>query len=428
MSNAHKLALPCALISLLCGGAIAQTLQQPSYSLVEASKKVYGRASHDFRAIGLVDYWWVGHDPSDGPFKALGGKPGQYSAVQAFSLPTRAIDGSNMDRHECGFLHLNDDAKIDMVCALGADRGSGSGPNEVYRNDSTDTRLRMTRIEGSGLPTGLEDPTGRSRAFEPFRFADGSQGLWSVVYGLPRDDGEPNLNRLYRYDGAGSFKFTEVASVAVNITTLFNCARSGDLNGDGLDDLLLCRSESSLGVPADSLLYLQNRDGSFSLAELPMAYKRFITAEIVDLNGDGRQDLVVSVEEADESRVEVYLQGSRNNLPATPQFRQPVGATANSLAVGDLDGDGRPDIYVALSKAGTCKGEFERTGTFNDLWPDLVFSTAGAARGAYLTTAMANEPVANGCSWLATWAGPGLVHLGRGLEGAPGDNYALRFR
>ncbi|HSI58427.1 MAG TPA: VCBS repeat-containing protein, partial [Ideonella sp.] len=262
---------------------------------------------------------------------------------------------------------------------------------------------------------------------EPFRFADGSQGLWSVVYGVPRDDGQPNMNRLYRYNGSGSFKFTEVPSAAINVTTLYTCSRTGDLNGDGLDDLLLCRIAVAASEPADSILYLQRPDGSFSEAELPMDFKKFRAAEIGDLNGDGRNDLLVSVSEGTEARIEVYLQNARNQLPKEPALRMVVSAVANSFAIGDLDGDSEPDIYAAISFASTCQAEYDSTGGFNDLWKDLVISTAGAPPRSYIVTTMENEPVAGGCSWAASWGGPGIVHLGRGLENAPGDNYSLRF-
>ena len=426
MHTIRKLIFSCAAL-LCCASAPAQTIGQPTYTLVESGKKVYGRASYDFRDIGLIDYWWVGHDPSDGPFEAVRSTGGQYSAVQAFSLPTKAIDGTNMDRHECGFLHLNDDNKIDMVCTLGSDGGLGSGPNDVYRNDSTEQAIRMTRIEGDQLPTGIEDPYGRHRAMVPFRFADGSQGLWSLVLGIPRVDGQPNMNRLYRYNGSGSFKFTEVPSPAINITTKYTFSRAGDLNGDGLDDLLLCRIEMTNFDTADSILYLQSPDGSFTEAELPMAFKRFNAAEIADLNGDGRNDLLVSVTENRENRIEVYLQDGTNRLKPTPALRLVTSAPVNSFAIGDLDGDSRLDIYAAISPSEACRNAYDRTGTFSDIWKDIVISTAGAPRRGYVVTTMENEPVEKGCSWLAAWGGPGIVHLGRGLEGAPGDNYSLKF-
>ena len=406
--------------------AQAQTLQQPTYTLVESAKKIYGRASQDFRGIGIVDYWWVGHDSRDGPFAGIQGVRGQYSTTQSFSLPTVAIDGTNMDRHACAFAHLNDDNKIDMICALGADHGKGSGPKEVYRNDSTPTEIRMTRIEGDVLPTGIEDPTGRGRTMASFKFADGTQGIWSVVLGDIRSDGQPNLNRLFRYNGMGTFKFTEVASAPINVTTRSNCSAVGDLNGDGLDDLVLCRTESAKNVPADSLMYVQNSDGSFHELALPTVSRRFVAAEIVDLDGDGRSDLVASILDGRGPAIEVYFQTRQGTLPEKPAVRKPTSGQVNSLAVGDLDGDGKPDIYAAISNAGKCD-ENARFGRFTDRWADIVLSTKGATGIPFVTTVMLNEPRTNGCSWLATWVEPGIVHLGRGTEGTPADNYSLKF-
>lgn len=428
LSMKYPVFVTCLLASLLPSPPVqAQSLVQPTYTLVERSKKSYGRGSQDFRGVGVVDFWFVGHDQTDGPQMAVPSVPVSYLREQSFQLPTLAVDGTTADRHQCGFLHLDSDNLIDMVCGLGADRGKGGGPNEVYRNTSRPRQISMVRVDGETLPTGIEDAAGRTRILTPFRLADGAQAVWSVVYGLPRNDGQLNINRVFRYNGAGTFRFTDQPSPAINVSTLHTCGRAGDLNGDGLDDLLLCRIESGVSVPADSLLYLQAADGSFSEAPLPMAYKRFMDAEIVDLNLDGRKDLVVSVQENKLNRIEIYLQDGEGHLPAEPTLRLPMTAPVNSMAIGDLDGDGLPDLYLAMSKADVCKTDFDLKGSMKDKWPDVVLSTGGMPAGTYLQTVMSGEPGPRGCSWLATWAGPGLVHLGRGLEGAQGDSYVLSF-
>lgn len=101
---------------------------------------------------------------------------------------------------------------------------------------------------------------------------------------------------------------------------------------------------------------------------------------------------------------------------------------ANSLAVGDLDGDGRPDVYAALANVDDCEQQFSLNGSMTDRWPDLVLSSMGQPVGRFRPVTLSSEPTARGCSWLATWAGPGLIHLGRGTEVAAGDSYVLRFR
>ncbi|TDM04830.1 MAG: hypothetical protein C4K60_20505 [Ideonella sp. MAG2] len=420
----HMLWLTGAMFS---AATLAQSLPPPNlphYALVEPDKKAYGRASYDFRDVGCIDYWFVGHDTTDGPFMCDLAQKGAFKS-RTTRLPTKAVDGTDMDRHECGFMHLDGDRKIDMVCTLGANKGTGTGPNEVYRNTSTSTKVQMTRIS---TPTGIEDPYGRGRTVEPFRWADGTQGVWTTVHGALRLDGHPNINRLFRYNGLGSFTFTEVPEPLVNITTYNNCSRSGDLNGDGLDDLVLCRDVGEGGKhPAPSLVLYQNPDMSWRSATLPMASKYWLTAEVRDLNQDGRKDLLVSISEAGNYRIELYLQAADGSLPAQPSWSAALSAPANSLAVGDMDGDGHPDIYVTQSQTAVCQNQGKTKGKMTDTWPDVLFYSAGVSGGGWAPLVLSNEPQADGCSWLATAAEPGVIHLARGYEGYPGDNYVVFF-
>jgi hypothetical protein len=64
-----------------------------------------------------------------------------------------------------------------------------------------------------------------------------------------------------------------------------------------------------------------------------------------DLNGDGREDLVVAA--ADSDQVFVYLQDAAGNFPPTPTYRLGVGGNPAALALVDVNGDKRPDIVVA---------------------------------------------------------------------------------
>lgn len=71
---------------------------------------------------------------------------------------------------------------------------------------------------------------------------------------------------------------------------------------------------------------------------------------IGDLNGDGRPDLVTG-EGSNTSGVNVLL---NNGNGFAPPMRIAIAsvATTISLAIGDLDGDGRPDLAVTVAKEG----------------------------------------------------------------------------
>src|SRR5262249_12994265 len=64
-----------------------------------------------------------------------------------------------------------------------------------------------------------------------------------------------------------------------------------------------------------------------------------------DLNGDGRDDLVVLT--AGSRQVLVYLQNSLGGFGPEPTYRVGVGVSPVDVALADLDGDGRLDIAVA---------------------------------------------------------------------------------
>jgi hypothetical protein len=61
---------------------------------------------------------------------------------------------------------------------------------------------------------------------------------------------------------------------------------------------------------------------------------------VLDLNGDGRTDLVTSYGH-------IYLRGADGKLPVEPTLRLPVEKGEwHFLAVGDFNGDKRPDIVL----------------------------------------------------------------------------------
>ncbi len=120
----------------------------------------------------------------------------------------------------------------------------------------------------------------------------------------------------------------------------------GDLNGDGLPD---AAAASSSGIR----LAFGNRTGPFTnpvVVPTPLAPLHIALA---DLNADNRLDIVFTTTFDPQGRSQAGFVLQRADSTFAPAQSLPIPPTTNftGLAVGDLNGDGRPEILLAGSIA-----------------------------------------------------------------------------
>jgi hypothetical protein len=115
----------------------------------------------------------------------------------------------------------------------------------------------------------------------------------------------------------------------------------GDVNGDGRPDVVL--GSDFCGV---QVLH-QNASGSLVLGEHLAG--RFATSRlrVADLNGDGRLDLV-GVGGSATSGVDVWRQDGTGKLVFWRSVPM-INFAGKDVEVGDVNGDGRPDLVVAVN-------------------------------------------------------------------------------
>jgi hypothetical protein len=144
------------------------------------------------------------------------------------------------------------------------------------------------------------------------------------------------------------------------IDNLISQLHVADLDGDGLNDLVVVNNSRS----RINLLYNQTGKtnltreakpiGKREINELPpdarfriesiASEKQIACLVVADLNGDGRPDLAYYGEP--KELIVLYNQGS-NTWSAPKRWAIDDGQlSANSLCVGDLNGDGRPDLVL----------------------------------------------------------------------------------
>ncbi len=345
----------------------------------------------DFNRDGHDEVYNTGHDRDDRIW---------------YWSPTGYVPGPQVmpyvDRHACVAADVNQDGLLDMYCAIGADKGTGAKLNELWFQGPDGVFTLQAN-------TGVEDAYGRGRhvTFLDFNH-DGWPDLYLTNEATDRSDGHPNINHLFINQKDGTFaEQTTIATGSIG----FQCARKGDIDGDGWDDLAVC------GVKEGSHLYVNDRQGNFTELSTPATLVPWNDARFVDLNGDGRDDLVLV---NTNNVLQVWLNtGSSPYYAGAPSYSYQLPGVAASVTVGDFDGNGKKDLYVVVQDA-KCET------TLVDTAPDFVFW--GQGNGGYVAQQQTQQQGYAGCGHLADTVDGDKVLLEQGGEGYKGGTYVIRWK
>jgi hypothetical protein len=146
-----------------------------------------------------------------------------------------------------------------------------------------------------------------------------------------------------------------------------NSVAIADVNGDGKPDMVVanyCQANNCSGDGEVSVL-LGNGDGTFQTAvSYDSGGYRASSVALGDLNGDGKPDMVVanycqSNSCSGDGEVSVLL-GNGDGTFQTAIMYDSGGYDASSVALGDVNGDGKPDMVVAnYCQSNNCSGDGE---------------------------------------------------------------------
>ncbi len=280
-----------------------------------------------------------------------------------FSAADVNFFSSILDRHDCQAADFNKDGKEDIFCSVGADRGTGLKCNGLF------IQQPQLRFADEAYQENVCDPTGRGRWSAVLDV--NNDGYPDIFYGTEelRQDGLPSIDRLYLNTGHSSFIDSPGMGLDLNIGSL--CAHTVDYNDDGWPDLLVCGNTGGL-----HLFRNDQGHGFTNVSSILGPPVNATDAAMVNVNHDSRPDLITLTSTTVAERLQLA-----NGTFGPPKTLLTVKA-GMALAVGDVNGDHNPDIYVVCGRVG------------NENAPDYLL--IGNASGGFKTQSIPQTTVGYG--------------------------------
>jgi hypothetical protein len=205
----------------------------------------------------------------------------------------------------------------------------------------------------TGSTLGTSELTGNEMSFAPHTVASINLGVPqnSIAIGDFNNDGIPDM-ATSNYDGSvkvllGKGDGTFTAKSTLSVGGFSRAVTVGDFNGDGIADLAVTADGLYGNSNGTVTIFLGHGDGTFTEKTSVDASVDPTAFAVADFNGDGIPDLAVANFSSPtfQSAISILL-GNGDGTFKNETLLILSSGYPNSIAAGDFNGDGIPDLVV----------------------------------------------------------------------------------
>jgi hypothetical protein len=353
------------------GPAFVRINSQPSsgfiFTTVDLGLYLYGIAVGDFNGDGKADL--VGVGSSNIVKTVLGNGDGTFGSpipslvgggTQIRGVIVTDFDGDGKADIVIG---VSDEAKVKVLFGNGDGTFSGvitlpvalgaiavgdfnmDGSPDLAVADSSSGTIQI--VLGNG-----------NRTFQAPVSFPAPKNLPGLLVGDLNNDGRPDLVTVappvtgdvrevvtFLGNGDGSFSTPQTLLFDIGLYSPFDLLALEDLDGDSNLDLVI-----GCGATQFATVLRGNGDGSFAPPVLyhsnPIDQGSTLGLAVVDVDGDGRSDIVIDVKRTNSTtyELEVYTGNGNATFASPPEVFFAPTADNHGLVTADFDGDGRVDF------------------------------------------------------------------------------------